>query len=100
MTQKSETAWEYFCRVARDGRAALVYHEAPLADGTAEPRLWLCVVGGSIVACDDVGPDGDDGHDSGYVTAIKHDMPVVEIIGAWRNHTLMGRRRGRPRKAA
>ena len=46
------TTREYFERRAVEGRATIVYYRSPDDLGNAQPHLWLCQVGGHLVACD------------------------------------------------
>jgi hypothetical protein len=72
---KQIRAGEFFKRCCVAGRAVLRYRPSPDDRGRPQPQLWLCIVGTTIVACDD---------DGGFIESVKPDTPVSDVAQAWR----------------
>ena len=81
---KTETAWKYFFRVTKgktrrvdDGRAALELSPSPGDDGGAQPRLWLCRQGKSLVSCDDTGE---------FLESVSRTETNAYVVRRWKRH--------------
>jgi hypothetical protein len=83
----SMTAARFFYHHAVDGRAVLLRHRGRQVDelGCREPRVWLCRVGGALVACDSTGP-AEGGRDEGFLVSVADGTSVDAIRECWRRH--------------
>jgi hypothetical protein len=79
-------AERFYRKNAVGGRAVIEWHTKPDTFGTIPPMLWLCRVGGVLVACDDRGPSLSSGLDEGFVEPIATGTSVALVKDMWERY--------------